>query len=385
MKKILYIWKGQYPFEIRIQKICESLVKLGYEVTVLCRWNYEDIAEDIINGVRVIRTGFKQNLKLYLPIPYNLFWKKAINKVVAESKPDLIINREFYLLTETIAIAHQMNIPVIVDMAENYPAALREFQHSQTAFKQFLFRTLEIPDIYEKFIVPKADGVIVVCDEQIPRLQSIGVKAEDISVVHNTPLLDSEVNFRASANELSHFRFIHHGYLSGDKSILPFIKGFLLLCQTRSDIDFIIAGTGECFEKYKKEISNHPFADRIKLLGYYNIGDLNSIIAKADIGVLPFATTDFNNFTIQNKIFDYFANSTPVLVSLCHPLKRVIEETKAGLALDCSTPESCAIAIETMINNLNPEMPINAYTAYKNKYNWQNDEKTLCKFIERFI
>lgn len=385
MKKILYIWKGPFPFEIRIQKICESLVKSGYDVTVLCKWNSESSDREVVNGVKVIRAGFNRNHKFYLPIPYNPLWKQAIKKIVSEFKPDLIINREFYLLTETISIARKANIPVIVDMAENYPAALREFQHSQTAFKQFLFRTLQIPDIYEKFIVPKADGVIVVCDEQIPRLQSIGIKAEYISVVHNTPWLNDELCFRASSNDSQYFTLIHHGYLSRDKSILSFIRGFLLLCKQRNDLRFIIAGSGECFELYKDEILNSPFADRIKLLGAYQIQELNSIIAKGNIGVLPFATTDFNNFTIQNKIFDYFANSTPVLVSLCNPLTRVIEETKAGLALDCSTPESCAIAIETMINKLNAEMPINAFNAYKYKYNWQNDEKTLYNFIERYI
>ncbi len=385
MKKILYIWKGPFPFEIRIQKICESLVQFGYEVTVLCKWNGEATNNDIVNGVQIIRAGFKQNHKLYLPIPYNPIWKKAIKQVVAEFKPHLIINREFYLLTETIAIAKKSNIPVIVDMAENYPAALREFQHSQTAFKQFLFRTLQIPDIYEKFIVPKANGVIVVCDEQIPRLQSIEVKAEKIAVVHNTPLLNKELNYRDSANKSKYFTFIHHGYLSGDKSILSFIRGFLLLCKQRSDLRFIIAGNGECFELYKNEISNSPFADKIKLFGAYQVKELNSIITQGNIGVLPFPTTDFNNFTIQNKIFDYFANSTPVLVSLCNPLKRIIEETKAGLALDCSTPESCALAIETMINKLNPDMPINAFNAYKNKYNWQNDFANLASYIERFF
>lgn len=384
MIKILYIWKGPFPFEIRIEKICRSLIKFGYDVSVLClnphgmKPRKENFA-----GIKIFRT--ESDGAKYKPIPYNPNWKHLIYRVVQEIHPDLIINREFYLLTETLAAAGKIGIPVIVDMAENYPAALREFQNSQTLLKQFLFRTLQLPDHYEKFCIPKAQGVIVVCEEQIERLEKIGVPAENIAVVQNTPSLVSSDAAIPDFKQNDEFTFVHHGYLSRDKSIAEFLKGFLLFSERRGGVRLILAGDGEYAGEYKKIVSASPNKDKVVFTGSYKIEDLNSIIRQADCGVLPFLPTDFNNYTIQNKLFDYFSNARPVLVSNCKPLERIINETEAGISADCSTPENSVLAIEKMLNTCSSEMSRNAQEAFRKKYNWENDENVLAEFIKKFI
>ena len=100
---------------------------------------------------------------------------------------------------------------------------------------------------------------------------------------------------------------------------------------------------------------------------------------------MPFLPTDFNNYTIQNKLFDYFSNARPVLVSNCKPLERIINETEAGISADCSTPENSVLAIEKMLNTCSSEMSRNAQEAFRKKYNWENDENVLAEFIKKFI
>lgn len=388
MKRILYIWKGPYPFEVRIEKICNSLVKFGYDVTILCRWCKNTAMREERGKLYIIRAGYQKSDAEYMYLPFNPNWKRTISETIDEVKPHLIINREFYLLTETLDCANRKNIPVIVDMAENYPAALREFRNSQTFLKQLLFRTMRLPDLYEKYCIPKANGVIVVCDEQIPRLRSIGVK-EKICIVQNTPVANFQRITEKSKSDV--LRFVHHGYLSGDKSILEFVKGFLAAAENREDIELIIAGKGECYDLYKSVIEQSKVRKSVKLLGAYENSQLPKILANADIGVLPFKPTDFNNFTIQNKIFDYFAAGLPVLVSECKPLMRIIRETNAGWIYDCSTAENCKKAIEmtTKIFLAESKSKIkykkNALYAYESKYNWATDEKELVEFIELYI
>ena len=84
MKKIVYIWKGPYPFEIRIQKICESSANNGYDVTVLCRWDKEAREEETINGVKIIRNGFNKDLRYYYPIPFNPLWKSFLKQKISK-------------------------------------------------------------------------------------------------------------------------------------------------------------------------------------------------------------------------------------------------------------------------------------------------------------
>lgn len=388
MKKVLYVWKGHYPFEIRIQKIVESLASKGYDTTLLCKWTGEEKEREVINGVKVIRVGYRQSGKLYLPLPYNPYWKKAISQVVAEIKPGLVINREFFLMTETAPVCKKRGIPLLIDMAENYPAAIKEFATWQTNNLKKTIRNLDLPKYFEKWVAPKADGIIVVCDEQIPRLANIGIKPENIGVVHNTPnfrLFD--INDTPDRSDSDKFIFFHHGMLSRDKTIDIFLEAFLQLAENMN-IELRVAGHGEYLDFYKSIANKYSSKDKVKFLGKYQLSELRIIAQNCDCGVLPFKYNDFNNYTIHNKIFDYLAFGLPVFVSQCEPLKRIINETNAGVIGDCSSVESCKNAIITAIEDIIANRDTysqNATKAYESKYNWSIDEQNLIKFISKFI
>ena len=54
-KKIVYIWDGDYPWDIRVEKICLSLVNAGYEVHIAARnleqkVDYEEEKENLRNA-----------------------------------------------------------------------------------------------------------------------------------------------------------------------------------------------------------------------------------------------------------------------------------------------------------------------------------------------
>lgn len=388
MKKVLYVWKGHYPFEIRIQKIVESLAKNGYDTTLLCKWTGEAKEREVINGVKVIRAGYKKSGKFYLPLPFNPYWKKAIKQTVDEIKPDLVLNREFFLMNETAPVCKKWNIPLIIDMAENYPAAIKEFATWQTSRLKKTIRNLDLPKHFEKWVVPKADGVIVVCHEQIPRLAKLGIKAENIAVVHNTPNFQLfDMNEAPQRNDNDKFIFFHHGMLSRDKTIDIFLDAFLQLAETMN-IELRVAGHGEYLDYYKSIANKYTSKEKVKFLGKYQLAELRTIAQNCDCGVLPFKYNDFNNYTIHNKIFDYLAFGLPVFVSECEPLKRIINETKAGVIGDCSSVITCKKAIVEAIDAIKANANIysqNAVKAYEEKYNWSVDEQNLINFISKFI
>jgi hypothetical protein len=123
-KKVLYIWKGPYPWDVRTAKFCESLNNNDYDVHLLARWKDDKYEKEKINNIIVHRVGYKKNHKLSIPIPYNPIWKTAIQKKIKEILPDLIIVREIMLAEVSGKLAKKNNIPIIMDMAENYPAAM---------------------------------------------------------------------------------------------------------------------------------------------------------------------------------------------------------------------------------------------------------------------
>ena len=72
-KKIIYVWKSPYPWDVRVEKICKSLSK-EYEVLILARWGNEAKKAEQIDGVTIRRVGFREKSFKSVPLSFNPFW-----------------------------------------------------------------------------------------------------------------------------------------------------------------------------------------------------------------------------------------------------------------------------------------------------------------------
>lgn len=386
-KKIAYIYKGPYPFEIRAQKICESLADNGYEVTLICKWNNEELQQELINGVNVIRAGYKlNNNRFMIHFPYNPYWRKSLKKILYNLKPDLIINREVFLMTENVPIAKKLGIPIIVDMAENYPAAIKNFRnYYNSLFKRVLFKKLKLMNLMERYAVNNAKGIVLVCQENRDRIiKEYKYESYNTEIVHNTPI-EKWFNQKTQFNSTPKI-FNYMGYISLERNLENFIKGFDMYCESSvMDLEFRIYGSGTELENLIKIANTLKHKDKIHFYGEYAHKNLCKHLNESDIGVLPYVNDEFINTTISNKLFDYMAMGKPVLCSSAKPMIRIIEETGCGIYSDCSTAEECLKSIEQILTQYNAGMSDNAYNAFKNKYNWSVDEKVLLEFVGRYI
>ncbi len=386
MKKAIYVWKGQYPWDIRAEKICNSLIKNGYEVYLIARWFDGEPERENYKNINIIRAGFQKQFKLSQPISINPIWKNTINNAVQEIKPDIIIPRDIMLAEACGKIGHKFDIPVIMDMAEHYPAAMKGWKkYYDNLSLRILVHYLNIPELVEKRAVNLMDGIITVCTEQNQRLnEQFNFSLYNMQVVHNTPTKDF---FKDNTNQkkINGIIFGHHGFTTNEKSIKNFLLGFILAANIDKKIEFLIYGDGESYDELSNIANSSNVNNQIKFKGNYLFNDLPQIINLFDIGVIPYQISDFNNYTIHNKIFDYMASGRPVIVSEATPMKRIINETKAGIVVDCSNPENIADAILNIQNLDLQTMSENGIKAFREKYNWEVDSKNMIDFIERII
>ena len=386
MKKILYIWKDVYPWDIRVQKVCESLAKNGYEVFLLCRWKKGQKKSEIINGINVIRVGFGRPSFMTIPLQFNPIWDNAIEFNIRKIKPNLIIIREILLAISAGRFAKKYGIPVIMDMAENYPAAMRDFKkYNQSKFLKYAVHKLKLPDKIEKTSVALMDGIFVVCDEQIQRLSdNYNFDKKRISVVHNT-ITRGVLKPVKTTKDDKIITILHHGWMSGEKSLTNLIKAFKITIKSNQNLKLVLAGNGECEDEYKQLAIEEIKSGKIVFLGKYNYDELQVIINQCDYGIIPYQVSDFNNYTIHNKIFDYFAVGKPVIVSEVAPLKRIMLETNAGIIANCENVESLSQTLSELSKNNYDLLSSNAYKSFENKYNWEEDGRVLLNFIHKFI
>jgi glycosyltransferase involved in cell wall biosynthesis len=391
-KKILYVYQHDYPWEVRIEKIVSSLIGVGCEVMVLSRWNGIKPTEYDNDGeVKVKRVGFGKNRRLFEPTSFNPLWRQAIQTAIDEFKPDLIIPREILLAEACIAVARKKNIPVVMDMAEHYPAAMKGWdKYYNNLLLRAVVHWLDVPTMVEKRSVLGCDGVITCAIENSQRLESeYGYPMDKQCLVHNTSPLSkfSEVR-KGIIHERDNLVFSHYGYITPVRNLITSINGFGLLDMDElKNTSLLIAGNSE--KDIADEIAecrkSNPNKDFIKITGAYKEYELAALFSNCDLGIIPYVPNDCMNNTIPNKLFDNLACGKPMMVSLSPPLKRMVEETGSGIAVDCSNPISVADGIRRMLKADLEQMSFNALKAAENLYNWSVDEKRMLNFLKRFI
>jgi len=384
MPRIVYIFKGGFPWDGRLEKICRSLQTAGYDVLVVARWRANENERETIDGLNIWRIGYKVPPKLSLPFPDNPLWTRGLKSIFNEFSPDIVIVREFFLVSCVQKALNNKKVPVLIDLAEHYPAAIRLWKkYNENPVYRFLSHNVKLPDQWEWRNISLADAIITVCDEQKIRLvRQYNFNPDNIEIIHNTPDLSLFPKVQRKPKHSPKI-FEHHGFLTSDKPIAEFLELFVKFASVDKGFEFWIAGEGDCLPELKQIVETNN-AKNVKFLGKYNFKELPNILKDVDIGVVPFPPNEFNNHTIHNKVFDFMAFGIPLLVSDAVPLKRIVEEANCGISLQIDET-----TIKRFFNGIDDydweTLSQNAWEISRTQYNWAVDESKLLQFLRRFI
>ena len=59
--RIAVVWKNDYPWDVRIEKICNTLRDAGYGVHLICSNTKREKTEENLSGIKVHRLGYFRN------------------------------------------------------------------------------------------------------------------------------------------------------------------------------------------------------------------------------------------------------------------------------------------------------------------------------------
>jgi glycosyltransferase involved in cell wall biosynthesis len=386
LKNVLYVWKSPYPWDPRIEKICKTLHSNNFDVNLLARWDGKQRENETIDGLNVIRVGYNLPTKFSAPLFSNPVWKKAISSAIKEFKPTLIMPREIMLAETCGKAGRKFGIPVLMDMAEHYPAAMKGWdKYYRNIVKRFAVHYLNVPERVERSCVGLMDGILTVSSELSKRLNDkYSYPFKKMQVIHNTPEKSWFDNVRIGSS-VPPIEFAYHGYMTPDRNLDKMVKGFIIAAKTVPDIRLTVAGTGDTYETLLEIAQKSQYTDRIRFTGPYLHSEIDKLYSEMDIGILPFKNNEFINHIIANKFFDYLAAGKPMIVSQAKPMARLIEETKAGIAVDCNDENEIAQAIIKIREMDVKKFSENGRKAFLEKYNWDVDAKNMIEFINRII
>ncbi len=383
--------QSTFPPDIRLEKEIKSLHENGYEVLLLCN-QYEKGKNPEFPYCEIVRvkanfSNKKLNKIFNFPIIFNPRYLYYVLKTAFRFKPDFIHVHDLPMMPFGMLLKSILKKPLIFDMHENYPAALKAYNKKGILNK--IFKNPNSAKKLEKIAVEKADGIIAVVEENKERLEKEYGVGNKIKIVSNTVSLKTfvrkPVNAEKFSDELSgKFIILYSGAVSHNRGLDVPVKAMKKIIAEIPNALMLIIGEGDA-RKYLKQIASElQLNDYVRFVDWPGHENLASFIHFASVCMIPQPAIESNNTTIPHKLFEYMLLGKPLVVSDAKPLARIVTEANCGKVF-CSFDENDFASKIIELKNSETDYGNNGKKFVEEKYNWElRDEKALLKFYDEF-
>lgn len=359
MKKIIFSVTNDLVYDQRMQKICTSLSKNGFEVMLL--------------GIR------KKNSKPLGDKPYQqkrcpLFFQKG---------PLLFIESNFrfllYLLTHRadVLCADDLDTALPVLFASIIRRSKRVFDAHELFCE--MHDVISRPRIYkiwksiEKFCQPRFPlGYTENEGYAAAYYKMYGVR---YFIVMNSPYLQpSPIMDDKREHSLIYQGVVEKG--RGFEGLVPAMKNI--------NAKVVVCGNGSYFEEVQSRIQKEELSDKFDFKGFVLPQDLRQYTQQAYIGLNLNDNLGASFFlSLSNRFFDYMHAAIPQ-VSMNYPEnKKINNEYEIGLLIDDLKPDSIASAINRLLEDKQLYLRLQANCLKAREiYNWNYEEKKLVSFYK---
>ncbi len=391
--RILYIWDADYPWDIRVEKICKALMKNGHDVHIAAR-NLKKLPEyENIEGLHIHRLKAWQNdtfnYLLSFPAFFSPIWRRFLDNIIRSNRIELIIVRDLPMAVAGIWAGERHKISIIFDMAEDYVAMIWDiWRKRKFSGLNLLVRNPYLARYVERYVFKNSDHILVVIDEAMDTVIKGGGSQKKITIVGNTSPLNCFKKYDIQMNENlqlieKRFSVIYTGGIQMGRGIQIALEAIPEVIKKIPDFLFVIIGNGYATEQLKKIIEDRRLQDHVLWIGWVDHKKIFDYIRVSKIGLIPHFVTNHVNTTIPNKLFDYMGCGLPVISSDALPIKRILDEEKCGLTFKSGDANALSRAI-LKIYNTDFDYGKSGIEAVKRKYNWEEDEKRLIQAIRLF-
>ncbi len=389
-----------FPPDIRIEKEAKTLIDAGHEVhlLVLMRRHDKGEPEEKIRRINIHRVLHPRRIMSSLKNRWNSikfhttftnpYWAAIIEKYAREFKWDFLHAHDLQLVGSALSAGKRLGIPVVADLHENKPDQYLAKRASYPFFKRlrhavrfniFAWR------LYETRALRQCDRIIVVVREMAERLQRNGLPEDRIIIVSNTEDTSTFLEYAIDDEILDRYRnlwvvsFI--GGMADYKGVSTLIEALPLAAPVIPNLKCVIVGakTQEYVERYTNLAIKHGADKWVDILGWVPSHKVRSYMAASAVGVIPFDNVKQYQATIPHKLFQYMISGKPVAVSDVRPLKRIIDETGAGLVFKAGDSSSLAAILVELYQKpeLADRLGRGGYSAAQGIYSWQHDAARL--------
>jgi glycosyltransferase involved in cell wall biosynthesis len=348
----------------RVQRECNTLHKLGYEVLLAGRKsNRSFILKDLPYKSIRFQNPFQKGPFMYLVFNLQLFFYLLF------AKADILWSNDLDTLLPNFMISRLKNLKLIYDSHEYFTESV--YKESSKRIWQML----------ETKLFPRLKNVITV-NNSIQKIYENKYKVP-VTVIRNMPyqfkknkVLNSAILPPGKKNLIMQGMGLNENR-GAEEAVL--IMQFL-----PDDFNLYFIGNGTILNKLKKMVFELKLQSKIifidplpyqQMMEYTRQGYLGLIFEK--IGV-----TDEHLFALPNKLFDYIHAGIPVLSSEAVEIKSIISKYNIGTCISNFNPQEMAgKIIEISEDKEKYDLWKQNTTAASEVLNWEIEEKILIDFM----
>ena len=390
--RVAYVYQDEYPWDIRVDKICSSLAESGSETVIVSR-NRSGLPrrETLAPRLDVARlpapnSGLLRTI-VNMPAFFSPFWLRHILRSIDDYACNLIIVRDLPLAPTALWAGKRRKVPVVMDMAEDYPAMLEDTRdYRGFTVVDHMIRNPSLLRRIERYVLRRLDAVFTVSDASKRRVVGIGAEESGVHVLENTPRLtaieheSSEVSRRVS--DMDSPRLLYVGGLEETRGLDFVIEAMPPLIERLGKASLTIVGDGTGRRKLEAMVAQAGLQDSVAICGWLDHRYVSAVVNAADVCLVPHRVTAHTNTTLPNKIYDYMAQSRPTVVSHAESLIGMVEKAACGSWYRDGDVDSFVDAVAAISEPDRWEQAgRNGKEAIERELNWETSAAGMIRFL----
>ncbi len=357
--RICIITSAKFPPEEGIgnyiYNMSKEFIKKGHNVVIITRGKFKKTYSEIYDGIKIYKVPFVLLYPFHVHI-HGIFLNKLLKSIeddfdvihIHSPLPPLVNSQTPILLTIHSPMKNGANVLKITDLF--------------TLATKFQAKYISYP--LEMKLIKNSAMVTAVSTTVSKDLEDYGLKNMNVKLVYNG--VDQNIFFPSNVRSEEKY-VLYTGRISYGKGLVELINCAKDVCESRDDINFILAGDGPLLPNLKKKVKKMGLQNRIQFLGRVDRKTIVNLYQNATIFAFPSYYEG-----LPGSLLEAMACQLPIVATEVPGNIELIEHNKNGILIPPKDSSALYKAIMVLLDDPNKREEIgkNARITIENKFTW---------------